>query len=33
MMGFVFRLVPPRADFASTMSEAERATMDAYVGY
>jgi len=32
-MGFVFRLVPPRSDFASTMSEAERATMIEHVGY
>ena len=33
MMGFVFRLIPPRPDFRATMSEGERATMLAHVGY
>ena len=33
MRGFVFRLVPPRDDFALTMSEDERATMMAHVAY
>ena len=33
MRGFVFRLIPPRDDFAFTMSEDERATMMAHVGY
>jgi hypothetical protein len=33
MMGFVFRLIPPRPDFAFTMSDDERATMNEQVGY
>ena len=33
MRGFVFRLIPPRPDFASTMSDDERATMREHVGY
>jgi hypothetical protein len=33
MKGFVFRLIPPRPDFAFTMSDEERATMVAHVGY
>jgi uncharacterized protein YciI len=33
MRGFVFRLIPPRDDFAFTMSEGERETMMAHVGY
>jgi uncharacterized protein len=33
MMRFVFRLIPPRPDFRATMSEGERATMLAHVGY
>jgi uncharacterized protein YciI len=33
MMGFVFRLIPPRPDFASTMSGDERAIMLEHVGY
>jgi uncharacterized protein len=33
MMGFVFRLIPPRHDFRTTMSDQERATMSAHVGY
>jgi uncharacterized protein len=33
MMGFVFRLVPPRPSFASDMSAEERATMMDHVGY
>jgi uncharacterized protein YciI len=31
--GYVFRLISPRPDFTSTMSEEERATMDAHFGY
>jgi uncharacterized protein YciI len=31
--GFVFRLIPPRPDFASTMSEEERAMMNAHGAY
>jgi uncharacterized protein YciI len=31
--GFVFRLIPPRPDFASTMSDEERAVMDAHFAY
>jgi uncharacterized protein YciI len=31
--GFFFRLVPPRPDFAFTMTEAERETMVRHVGY
>jgi uncharacterized protein YciI len=33
MMGFVFRLIPPRPDFPSDMSSEERATMIEHVGY
>ena len=33
MRGFVFRLIPPRPDFASTLSDDERATMLEHVGY
>jgi uncharacterized protein len=33
MRGFVFRLIPPRADFAFTMAEDERATMLRHVAY
>jgi uncharacterized protein len=33
MMGFVFRLIPPRPDFALDMSPDERATMVEHVGY
>ncbi len=33
MRGFFFRLIPPRADFAFTMTEGERATMTAHFGY
>lgn len=33
MRGFFFRLIPPRADFAQTMTEDERATMTAHFGY
>ncbi len=33
MMGFVFRLIPPRPDFAFDMSPDERATMMEHVGY
>jgi uncharacterized protein YciI len=33
MMGFVFRLIPPRPSFTSDMSPAERATMIEHVGY
>jgi uncharacterized protein YciI len=33
MMGFVFRLVPPRPDFAFTMSDDERSTMLEHVAY
>jgi hypothetical protein len=33
MKGFVFRLVPPRPDFAFTMSDEERATMASHVRY
>jgi len=33
LKGFVFRLVPPRADFPFTMSDAEAATMADHVGY
>jgi hypothetical protein len=31
--GFLFRLIPPRADFAFTMTDDERAAMIAHVGY
>jgi uncharacterized protein YciI len=33
MMGFVYRLIPPRPEFAFDMSDDERATMKAHVGY
>lgn len=33
MIGFVFRLIAPRADFALTMSELERAMMGEHFGY
>jgi uncharacterized protein YndB with AHSA1/START domain len=33
LMGFVFRLIPPRPDFASTMSDEERTTMIEHFGY
>ncbi len=33
MMGFVFRLVPPRPDFPFTMSDDERSTMLEHVAY
>jgi uncharacterized protein YciI len=33
MRGFVFRLIPPRPDFRVTLSDGERATMLAHVGY
>ncbi len=33
MRGFVLRLVPPRPDFALTMTDAERTTMDEHVRY
>jgi uncharacterized protein YciI len=33
MPGFVFKLIPPRADFATDMSDAERETMSEHVGY
>jgi uncharacterized protein YciI len=33
MPGYVFRLIPPRPDFASTMSEDERGVMDAHFAY
>ena len=33
MRDFVFRLIPPRPDFASTMSGEERAMMDEHVRY
>ena len=33
MMGFVFRLIPPRPEFAFDMSADERATMMEHVGY
>jgi len=31
MMGFVFRLIPPRPDFMSRLSDDERATMTSQV--
>jgi hypothetical protein len=31
--GFVYRLIPPRPDFAFTMNEAERTSMDAHARY
>jgi uncharacterized protein YciI len=33
MKGFVFRLIPPRADFPFTMTEGERATMHRHGAY
>jgi uncharacterized protein YciI len=33
MKGFVFRLIPPRPDFAFTISDEERTTMTAHFGY
>ncbi len=33
MKAFVYRLLPPRADFMSTMSEPERDVMTAHAGY
>jgi len=33
MRGFVFKLIPPRPDFAFTMSDEERDTMLAHVDY
>jgi uncharacterized protein YciI len=33
MKGFVFRLIPPRSDFAFTMTEDEQATMRHHVAY
>ena len=33
MPGYVFRLIAPRPDFASTMSDEERAVMGAHVAY
>jgi uncharacterized protein len=33
VMGFVFRLIPPRPSFISDMSDDERATMMEHVGY
>lgn len=33
MKGFVFRLIPPRPDFATTMSDVERAMMTAHLEY
>ena len=33
MMGFVFRLIPPRPSFPLDMSADERATMNEHVGY
>ena len=33
MPGFVFKLIPPRPDFAFTMATDERATMDEHVAY
>lgn len=33
MKGFVLRLLPPRPDFAFTMTDAERSTMDQHVRY
>ena len=33
MPGFVFKLIPPRAEFATDMSDAERATMGEHVEY
>ena len=33
MSWFLYRLLPPRPDFASTMSDAEQATMGRHAGY
>ncbi len=33
MIGYVFRLSPPRSDFTTTMTEDELETMRAHVGY
>jgi uncharacterized protein YciI len=33
LRGFVFKLIPPRPDFALTMSDEERAVMANHVGY
>ncbi len=33
MRGFVFRLIPPRTDFAFTMNDEERATIAAHFEY
>src|ERR1039458_2373936 len=33
MMGFVFRLIPPRPDFMSRMSDDERASMTSHFAY
>ena len=33
MIGFVFRLIPPRPSFSSDMSEGERATMMEHIAY
>jgi uncharacterized protein YciI len=33
LTGFVFRLIPPRPDFATTMSDDERALMTAHSEY
>ena len=33
MQGFVYKLIPPRPDFAFTMSDDERTTMNAHVQY
>ncbi|MGP4058011.1 YciI family protein [Mycobacterium sp. 4D054] len=30
---YLFRLIPPRADFAQTMTDAEQQAMDQHVGY
>jgi uncharacterized protein YciI len=31
--GFIFRLIPPRSDFAFTMTDAERSTMLEHLAY
>jgi uncharacterized protein len=33
VLGFVFRLLPPRPDFPTTMGEEERQMMGAHAGY
>jgi len=33
MRGFLFRLVPPRTDFSTTLSDEERAVMADHLGY